>query len=59
MSDNGQQAPPWAQLPPEQWIGHLQQRLANMATELAMKDAYIDQLHQALAQVAEQRPALD
>lgn len=51
MNETG---PPWAQLPPEQWIGFLQQRLAGLVTELAMKDAYIEQLHAALATAADQ-----
>lgn len=40
--------PPWAQLAPEEWIGRLMQRMANLEQECAMKDAYIEKLHAAL-----------
>lgn len=49
---NGDGAPPWTHVPPGAVVHNLTERLAVMAQELAIKDAYIDQLHQALQDMA-------
>jgi len=46
-----QSAPPWANVDPWAIIIQLQQRLVSLDTEMAAMRIYIDQLHEALAQV--------
>lgn len=46
--DSGPQMPPWANVDPRDVIDQLTNQLAGMAQQLAMRDAYIAQLHQAL-----------
>lgn len=56
MADNGaqpKQALPWGTVPADAVIAGLSQQIAAQATEMAAMRAYIDQLHQALAQVTE------
>lgn len=55
MENNGQDAtnPPWMDVDPRVVVAQLTNQLAGMIQALAMRDAYIDQLHQALAQVVE------
>lgn len=42
------QRPPWAYADPEAVIQQLTAQIAGMVRQLAMRDAYIAQLHQAL-----------
>jgi hypothetical protein len=48
------QVPGWAQVPLEHINAMLSQRVAGMAQELAMKDAYIEQLHMIIKQMTDQ-----
>lgn len=52
-----QQAPPWANVDPRAVVDQLTAQLAGMVQQLAMRDAYIAQLHQALAQLTAAVPA--
>lgn len=45
------QMPPWAMVDPEAVVEQLTRQMAGMVQQLAMRDAYIAQLHAALAQV--------
>jgi hypothetical protein len=46
------QLPGWATVPSEAVVQQLTQQLAGMIQQLAMRDAYIAQLHQVLEEVA-------
>lgn len=56
MENNGQaqsQVPPWLDVDPQAVVAQLTNQLAGMIQQLAMRDAYIDRLHQALAVAGE------
>lgn len=58
MTDNGAQAPAWANVDPVAVIQQLTHQLGGLIQQLAMRDAYIDQLHAALAAaVPQEEPA--
>lgn len=51
--------PPWMDVDPRAVVERLTQQLAGMLQQLAMQDAYIAQLHQALAQLTGALPQED
>jgi hypothetical protein len=46
--DSDPQLPPWANVDPAEVVRQLTSQLAGMIQQLAMRDAYIAQLHEAM-----------
>lgn len=54
--DQTEQRPPWADVDPRAVVAQLTTHVAALMQQLAMRDAYIDQLHQALQLTASAVP---